>query len=136
MKGDRATALVCKDDKVLMIHRLRDGNDYYVLPGGHVEDNEPVEVAVMRELKEETSIEVKLGKKLCSFLDRDGRTHHIYICDYISGTPRLAKGVMELDRTSKNNTYTPVWFDINKIQDISVWPEEEREILLAYFKRG
>lgn len=56
---------------------------YYVLPGGMVECNESVEQAAMRELKEETGIEVELTSenqfRVYSHPNRDPRYHTITI---------------------------------------------------------
>ena len=134
MPNDRATALVYKDGKVLMIHRLRDGNDYYLLPGGHIENGENEESAVLRELKEETSIEATLGKKLCAFTGEDGRRHHVYLCNYVSGVPILSKDSVELAKSSKDNIYIPMWLDISKLESITTWPKETKSFLIEYFR--
>jgi 8-oxo-dGTP diphosphatase len=133
MKGDRATAFIYKDNKVLMIQRLRKQDEYYVLPGGHVEEGETPEVAVMRELKEETSIEGKFVKKLESFVDKHGRTHHIYLCEYISGEPKLDPNSTEAKAASEGNIYTPMWVAVSKIPDLPIWPDEIGPFLLKYF---
>ncbi len=52
----RVSALIFRDDKILLFHRFRDGNEYWVIPGGGVEEGETVEEALQRELWEETSI--------------------------------------------------------------------------------
>jgi len=74
----RATGVVRNGNKILMIHRFRDVKEYYVLPGGKMEEGETVEEAVLRELMEETSVNAKLGEKLISFSDKDGREHQLF----------------------------------------------------------
>jgi 8-oxo-dGTP diphosphatase len=54
-------ALVDQDKKVLLTRRhvsLRIFPHAWVLPGGHVDPNESLEEAVIRELHEETGIEI------------------------------------------------------------------------------
>jgi len=135
MKGDRATALVCRDGKLMMIHRLRAGMEYYVLPGGHVEDGETVEIAVIRELKEETSLDAKLGSKLYSFADKEGRNHHIYSCDYVSGLPKLPPDSIESTRANEGS-HNPLWVDIDEIKGLTIWPTGTRSFLLDYFNKS
>ena len=50
----RVSAIIVQDSKIVLIHRKKDGQEYWVLPGGHVEDGESPEAALTREVKEET----------------------------------------------------------------------------------
>ena len=136
MKGDRATSLVFKDNQVLMIFRRENGSEYYVLPGGGIEDNETLEYAVIRELSEETSINASFDKKLISIKDDvSGRMNHICLCKYISGAPKLAADSVEVSRTSDKNTYNPMWVDINKIKNLTLFSEQTKNFLVKYFKK-
>ena len=52
-------ALIVKDGKILLIKRgVKPYKDFWALPGGHVDFDETVEEAVVREIKEETSLDV------------------------------------------------------------------------------
>ena len=135
MKGDRATILMHKDGKILMIQRLRNGNEYYVLPGGKIEEGESAEEAATRELTEETTIIGTLVKKLTDFPDEDDRIHYIYLFDYVSGTPKLAPGSPEITETSKDNIYTPLWVDLTEVEHLRIWPDKTKPFLLDYFAK-
>jgi 8-oxo-dGTP diphosphatase len=51
-----------EDMKMLLIKRSRDPfKEYWCLPGGHIEKNEKVTVAIARELKEETGLDIVEG---------------------------------------------------------------------------
>ncbi len=134
MIGDRATAFVYKDNKVLMIFRHKNDNEYYVLPGGHVEEGETLAYATTRELLEETSIKADFDKKLFSLIDINGRTHHICLCKYISGVPKLANDSVEVGRASEKNIYNPMWVDVKEIKNLTIWPEQTKDFLIKYFK--
>jgi len=135
MKGDRGTALVSKDNKVLMIFRRKNGSEYHVLPGGHVEEGETDEYATIRELFEETTIIAEVEEKLISFKDANKRTHHIFLCKYISGVPKLAGNSIEVERASENNYYNPMWVDTKEIKNLSIWPDETKNFLIEYFSK-
>lgn len=135
MKGDRATALVLKEDCILMIHRFKDGKEYFVLPGGGVEEGELAEDAVIRELQEETSIQAHLVKKLNSFVSTRGRTHHIFLCEYISGEPALAPDSIEATTGDENNQFIPMWVEKEKIPNLEMWPDEIKPFLIDYFSK-
>jgi len=57
-----AGGIVSKEDKVLMIFRLKEWD----LPKGKLDKKESVEEAALREIEEECSIKVKLDKKIVS----------------------------------------------------------------------
>ena len=86
MKIERARAIILHNDKILMIQRLRADSECYVLPGGKLEEGELPENTVMREIKEETSLDAKFIRKLDSLTDSDGNIDHIFLCEYISKT--------------------------------------------------
>lgn len=134
MKGDRARALIQNKDDILLIQRDRASEIYYVLPGGHIEDGEDAKTAVVREIKEETSLNIRIIKKLENLLDKDATTHHIYLCEYISGVPKLATDSPELTKESGVNVYTPMWKSISEIRDLPMWPSEIKQFLINYFK--
>ncbi len=134
MKDERARAVIIHKHKILLIQRVKAESVYYVLPGGHVEENESPESAVLREIKEETSLEVAFNKKLTTLFDKDTTVHHLYLCEYISGTPRLTDTSPELTKESGENIYTPLWIEIDKLKDLPMWPAEVKPFLLNYLK--
>ena len=76
-------------NKIVLIHRIKtkdDGTirDYYVIPGGKIEENESHEEALRREIKEELGIEIEI-KDLCLELDdRDYNDsfQYFYNCNF------------------------------------------------------
>jgi 8-oxo-dGTP diphosphatase len=56
-----AAVLVEKDGKFLLREELLEsGKKYWIIPGGHVEFGETIRDAAVREIKEETGIDVKI----------------------------------------------------------------------------
>lgn len=51
--------LINSNGKILLAHN----NDTYQFPGGHLEDNEQMDECIIREVKEETGIDVKVEER-------------------------------------------------------------------------
>jgi inorganic pyrophosphatase len=124
----RAAIFVIDKDKVLLFYRLKNGVEYYAVPGGGVEPGETPEQAAVRELKEETSLDITLGEKIGE-LEADGNYQYFYIAKSWSG--ELKFGGEELARQSPDNFYRLEWMPIEKLNDIDL-RDEARKILLRY----
>lgn len=70
-----ALCLIHKDDQYLLQDRVKNDWRGYTLPGGHIEKDESIVDAIIREMKEETGLTI-LNPKLCGvkqFPIEDGR---------------------------------------------------------------
>lgn len=61
----RACGVILDGDRILLVHHVHDGHDYWTLPGGGVEEGESPERAAVREVEEETGIKGKIVRVLC-----------------------------------------------------------------------
>lgn len=127
----RAGAIIInKDKKILLIHRFFQGREYYVIPGGGVEEGESVEEAVIREVKEETSLGAKLDKKLFEFYNEfDKRTNHFFLVTEFTGTPML--GGPEARRNGEDDKYILEWHKLSELNSINLVPKIVQEKLLT-----
>ncbi len=134
-KRIRAVAVIVDDGKVLLMHRISRGKEYHVFPGGGVEDRETVEQAVLREVKEETSLEVEIEKLLYHHILDDNTEQFFYLCKYISGEPKLGDGNEAQDmKKSDVNFYNPVWHEIKGLSQLLLYPLEIRDWLIEDVK--
>ncbi len=114
--GKTARAIIVDDGRVLVFfrRRIRDGKEvtYYALPGGHLEDGETYEDAVIREVKEEMNIDVKIIDYVG--MNNDGNCEErFYYCEIIGGDIKF--GGEELERCCESNYYEIRWVDIDTI---------------------
>ena len=58
----RVAAIVLRGDALLLARHQKEQKTYWVLPGGGVEYGESLADALVREVKEETNIEVRAGR--------------------------------------------------------------------------
>lgn len=125
----RSSAIIIRNNKVLLIHRKKPGQEYWVFPGGGVEDGETPEQALVREVKEETNLDVKSFKPAfeCVF-NGDGVMHPFYFCDVNGGKVEIIGE--EKDINSENDFYHLEWINISAISDMNVVPTEAKRIIL------
>jgi len=82
-------AVVRRDGKILLIKRKNDPfKGKWALPGGFVECGETTEGAIIREVKEETNVDIEVEGLLGVYSDpeRDPRGHVVSVC--YTGTVR------------------------------------------------
>ncbi len=60
----RAEGLLVHDHRLLLVEHARDGQAYWVFPGGHVEPGETLADATTREFQEELSLKVSVKRLL------------------------------------------------------------------------
>jgi 8-oxo-dGTP diphosphatase len=120
-------AIVERDDKLLLVKRKKDPfKGSLSFPGGKVDIGEKVEDAVKRELREETSLEIKLTDILGVYSDpaRDPRGHRIsvtFIARIISGEAKAADDAQSIEWLPLNDQRN-LAFDHNKIlKDYQQW---------------
>lgn len=94
---------VKKDGKILLGVRAKEksaGAGSWCPPGGHLEMHETIEEGVVRETREEASIEVN-NVQLMTYIEDPRATdgsHYVtfhYVCDWLSGDPQPQAGESE-----------------------------------------
>ena len=87
----RVAGIVMMNDGVVFMHRKnvirnKDYQEYYTFPGGHLEEGETLEEGVIREIKEEFGINVKVIRKVYELEnDRVNMKEYFFLCEYIDG---------------------------------------------------
>jgi NADH pyrophosphatase NudC (nudix superfamily) len=83
-------ALVVKDDKVLLVRRAQEpGKGYWTNPGGYIEQLEPIEESIRREVMEESGVDAVV-RGIVALRDQPRSIHNLYVAfsmDYVSGEP-------------------------------------------------
>jgi len=81
----RVTGVVVEDDHILVLNQDTGSGRSWSIPGGKVEEGEPLGTALVREMREETGVEVEVGRLL-------------YVCDYLSGGTHVVHVTFEARR--------------------------------------
>jgi len=114
--------IIIEDGAVYAMFRRRikdDGTikEYYVIPGGGIEENETLEENVIREMKEEFSVDVKIEGYLGKDEGED-TIAHFFACSIVNGTPCL--GGEELERCTESNYYEIRKVSINDLDKVDI----------------
>jgi 8-oxo-dGTP pyrophosphatase MutT (NUDIX family) len=121
----RYQGAVIRNDRMLLIkhHEYATGHDYWVIPGGGREDGETEEECVMREVKEETHLDVTVTQLL---LDEPGHPGGVYqrmktyLCTPMAG--EAYPGYEPEFEAAEAYAITEVgWFDL---RDEATWGEK------------
>ena len=111
----------------MVIHRQKPGRDYYTLPGGGVELEESYEEACIREVKEETGLDVISIELVRKYYTLE-REEAYFIVQVTPGEPVL--GGPEVEHQSATNQYGFEWVGAERLKEINLLPEAARRISL------
>lgn len=133
MMNPRVAVIILRGKQVLLMHRIKAERDYFVLPGGSVEDGESLISACRREITEETGLDVTIARELCAF-ENKGREEYYFLAVFQGGQPCL--GEPERSRQSEENQYILEWHEVSEISELNLRPEAIREMIMAYIEHA
>ena len=126
LTNDRAAVVALREERLLVIRRMKHGRRYAVLPGGGVELNEHAQDAALRELAEETGLSGEVERPLWSLEHADRRAHYFLVV--VPMSPMAMVGP-ELRRISTENAYEPCWIRISDLDLENLQPESIRDLV-------
>jgi mutator protein MutT len=138
--NQRVRGVIISEGKIALIRRERENAPtYYIVPGGGVEENETIEQALHREIKEELGIEIAIGELFMrhQYEAHDGElvVHYLYLCTQTGGTFGMGDGpeYQPGNAYEKEGTHDPVWVPLSEVAGIDLKPEEfKKELLQKY----
>ena len=129
---NRAAAIILQNNALLVIHRQKPGQDYYILPGGGVELDESFQEACIREVKEETGLDVLHLQLVHRYHSKVGEEQY-----FLTRVPdgELVLGGSEAKRQSPTNVYSFEWVDAEHLEGINLLPLAARRICLEVMRQ-
>lgn len=112
----RVKGLVIREGKLLLIHRYRDGSEYYAFPGGGVEEGEDLDTALQREMIEETGLKLLWHERVFE-QQVDGKVFIFYRCELEEG--EMVLGGPEREKQSPTNQYHFEWVDLMELPGLT-----------------
>lgn len=139
---NRVGGIYVKDNKMLLVHRIREVDDgvreYYVLPGGGVEDGEDFNTTLLREIKEEIGVDVVKYSDDIKYSLEDKDNHYYYEIYEIKGEIGTGCGPEFTDESYKDHgKYLIEMVDIKDIIEgkIEIVPKGIKEQIINNYKR-
>lgn len=132
----RAVALLIQNDSIAVMERYRGGRHYFTFPGGGVDEGEPVEQAVVREIEEELGIQIRVTRQVATVWFNGNRQEY-FLVEQTSGTFGTGTGdefTAGYDET--HGTYHPMWMPIRELLANPVLPEEIALMVVKFHQNG
>lgn len=141
MKRIRVAGLIEIDDGYALMHRKdvkkventdKPYGEYYVFPGGGLEEGETLEQGVVREIIEEFGINVEVIEQIAYRKVNEENDEYLFKCKYVSGRfgtgtgPEFSGDPKYVDR----GKYIPEIVPKTNIVNIRLVPEEFKKVLL------
>jgi len=136
----RAGIILIEDNKVALIERHRAGLEYFVFPGGGVDDGESPEQAAIREAMEELGVQVAIKRKIAEI--HFGRTsRHIYfLVERVSGEFGTGTGEEFTDADPadpQEGVYVPIWMPVEELpQHQDIYPSDLTKLVIKSVRDG
>lgn len=131
IKHFTASGIIIDEEKVLLVHHKK--LDVWLYPGGHIEENENPDETLLREVKEETGLEVEIiSYKDESLSDKknDVLSLHLpyaFLCELVGD--HYHNDLIYLCKVKKKNKLK---FDKNESNDIGFFSHEELKNLKLF----
>ncbi|MGM9992123.1 MAG: NUDIX domain-containing protein [Candidatus Bruticola sp.] len=123
----RVAVILCQGSRVLLVEHQKNGRKYWLLPGGGVEFGESLSACAVRELKEETNLDIEVGNLafIADSIAPDNSRHVVHVVFYA----REVGGQLKVG--DEERLYTVKYVDINELNGLLMYPPISEEIIAA-----
>jgi ADP-ribose pyrophosphatase YjhB (NUDIX family) len=121
----RVAAICRRNDALLLVEHEKEGQRYFLLPGGGMRRGERAEAAIAREVLEETTVRIEPKRLVCVCEsiapERDRHiVHFIFEALYIDGAPGVSQ-----DPRVRGSLFAP----IDSLETVQLRPPIQRWLL-------
>jgi ADP-ribose pyrophosphatase YjhB (NUDIX family) len=134
-----ARAIIIENDKFLVMHRSKQGSEYFTLVGGRVNEGENLEQALVREVREETGLVVTEARLVFYEKHPDPyNEQYIYLCQVAPHTNiaiQEASEEAQLNRTA-TNVHQPLWVNVSAFEKLAFRTPQLQNAIAAALRKG
>jgi ADP-ribose pyrophosphatase YjhB (NUDIX family) len=134
-----ARAIIIDNDKILVMYRNKYGSQYYTLVGGRVNEGETVENALVREIMEETGLQITAAQLV--FIEDHPEPYnqqYTYLCQVAPHDDVKIQDNSEealLNRLDLN-VHKPLWANIQSFDNLAFRTPQLQKAILDGLKEG
>ena len=136
----RAGIVLIQNGRVALIERHRAGLDYFVFPGGGVDEGESPEQAAIREAMEELGTEVAIKQKVAEIHLGQKSRQVYFLVEQTGGVFGTGAGEEYTDSDpddSDEGSYIPIWMPIDAFPlHQNIYPVEVANLVLKSLSEG
>jgi 8-oxo-dGTP diphosphatase len=131
MLRKRASAILLKEDKILLIRRKNERGEYYVFPGGGIQDDETPAQAVVREMMEEAGITVSSGDVI--FHEQNEYDDNTLVsCEQIGDEEIVWQ---EDFKQTPTDSFVFEWVETERLPKLELLPKNGRDAVIVWTKK-
>lgn len=137
--GKAARAIIIENNKLLVMHRNKEGSQYFTLVGGRVNDSETIEQGLRREIKEETGMDVVNARLV--FTEEHAAPYndqYVFLCEVASHDSIAIQDASEeafMNRISVN-THQPLWAEASSFAKLPFRTPQLQAAIIHGLKKG
>jgi ADP-ribose pyrophosphatase YjhB (NUDIX family) len=137
--GKAARAIIIENNKLLVMNRNKQGSQYATLVGGRAGEDESIEQALLREVKEETGLDITHARLVyVEYHEAPYNEQYIYLCEIAPHTGVNIQDAAEEAFMNKIgvNTHTPLWVDKKAFANLAFRTPQLQLAIVKALKKG
>ena len=137
--GKASRAIIIENGKILVMFRNKEGSKYFTLVGGRLNEGETTEQALIREIKEETGLNITSSRLV--YIEEHPEPYNeqfIYVCEVAPHSDVAIQDDAEealMNRVSIN-VHVPAWSDISSFSNLPFRTPQLQQAIVLGLKKG
>lgn len=134
-----ARAIIIEKGNILVMHRNKQGSEYFTLVGGKVDEDETIEQGLVREIQEETGLQIVSAHLV--FYEPHPEPYneqYIFLCQV---APHSEIGIQKASEEALLNklgfdTHTPYWIPLRAFSKLAFRTPQLHQAIIKSIERG
>ncbi|MDR2190537.1 MAG: NUDIX domain-containing protein [Candidatus Peribacteria bacterium] len=121
------------ETNIVLIHRIKQGKEYYAFPGGKIEQGETHQETLIREMKEEINADIEVGDFFAEHRNPKLNDHdYFYLCTHLQGEIKPGDGP-EFKKKLIDNVYEIVKIPLKELHHYLLFPTTIKEMVIERY---